>query len=334
VTQQAQIRATGGLADSGLMNGKGREIQATMRPGRIVLAASALVAGFALAWTATRTNAPAAGAPAGMASAANPADPLGSLEQATRDNPQDSAAWRALGAGYFDAGRFDDAARAYEQAAALAPTVAAVWSALGEAQVMASKRDPMPATALQAFRKAIAIDPKDPRARYFLAVSRDLGGDHAGAIGDWLTLLGDTPPGAPWEADLRRTIEQVGKIHKIAVASRMAAVRQPASPTGAAAQGMPLAAQGIPGPSAMDLKAAGSIPPSQQREMAEGMVARLEGKLKANPANVDGWIMMIRSRVTLGQPDKAVAALRDAMAANPAEAGRLRQEAAVLGVKP
>jgi cytochrome c-type biogenesis protein CcmH len=316
-----------------------------MNTARLLLAGAALVAGFAVAWTVTRTNAPSAVSGSASPAAASSADPLGQLEQATRDNPQDSGGWRALGAGYFDAGRFEEAARAYGRAAELAPDAAAVWSALGEARVMASRTEPMPALALEAFRKAAALDPRDPRARYFLAVNKDLSGDHQGAIADWLALLGDTPPGAPWEGDLKRTIEQVGKIHKIEVASRIAAVKQPAAPTGqgaagqgalagaGGAAGMPVVAQGIPGPSAMDLKAAAAIPPSQQREMAEGMVARLEGKLKANPANPDGWLMLIRSRATLGQPDKAAQALKDAVAANPGQAARLRQEAAVLGVK-
>src|SRR3546814_16145125 len=74
---------------------------------------------------------------------------------------------------------------------------------------MASDSEPMPAAASEAFDKAIALDAKDPRARYFLAVRKDIGGDHQGAIDDWFALLSDTPRGAPWEADLRRTIEQV-----------------------------------------------------------------------------------------------------------------------------
>src|SRR3546814_10904696 len=85
----------------------------------------------------------------------------------------------------------------------------------------------MPAAASEAFDKAIALDAKDPRARYFLAVRKDIGGDHRGAIDDWFALLADTPRGAPWEADLRRTIEQVGAIHKIEVAGRPDAARQP-----------------------------------------------------------------------------------------------------------
>ncbi len=318
----------------------------TIKPGQIILAGAALVLGFAVTYTITRDQGGAASPAETTARASVAADPLAMLARAAQDNPQDPAAWRALGAGYFDAGRFDDAVGAYEQAARLAPAQAAVWSSLGEARVMASKTDPLPAAAIEAFAKALVIDPKDPRARYFMAVKKDLTGDHAGAIGDWLALLADTPPGAPWEADLRRTIEQVGKIHKIDVGAKLAAVKQPAAPTGmgagmgplnqmpaAMAGGMPVAAQGIPGPSAQDLQAAGSISPSQQRQMAEGMVARLEGKLKANPASVDGWVMLMRSRVTLAQPDKASAALQAAIAANPAQAARLRQEAGVLGVK-
>jgi cytochrome c-type biogenesis protein CcmH len=66
--------------------------------------------------------------------------------------------------------------------------------------------------------------------------------------------------------------------------------------------------------------------------MAEGMVARLETRLRTSPANPGGWVMLMRSRMTLGQPDKARAALRAAVAANPAEADELRRQGAALGV--
>ncbi|NJS39534.1 MAG: tetratricopeptide repeat protein [Rhodobacteraceae bacterium] len=165
-----------------------------------------------------------ADAPATTAPMSND-DQVTALEAATRRDPKNVDAWQALGAALFDLNRFADAAQAFEKAVALAPTNAVLWSALGESRVMASERDPMPPAALDAFRKAAAIDPKDPRTRYFLAVKRDIDGDHQGAITDWLALLADTPAGAPWEADLRRTIEQVGKIHKIDVASRLAATK-------------------------------------------------------------------------------------------------------------
>jgi cytochrome c-type biogenesis protein CcmH len=244
----------------------------------------------------------------------------------TNANPSDPAALQALGLERYGAEDFAGAAAAYEKAVALNPKNALLWSALGEARVMASPRDPLPAPALAAFRKAIELDAKDPRARYFLAVKRDLDGDHKGAIADWLALLKDTPLGAPWEADLKRTIEQVGKINKIDTARQVAELdRQTAA--------APPIVAAVPGPSAADLQAATAMSPSEQRKMAEDMVARLEGKLKAAPANPQGWVMLIRSRVNLGQPDKAAQALKDAVTANPAQADFLRQQAEVLGVR-
>ena len=67
--------------------------------------------------------------------------------------------------------------------------------------------------------------------------------------------------------------------------------------------------------------------------MAEGMVARLEDKLKRSPANVDGWIMLIRSRINLGQMDQARAALEAAVTANPGKTAQLREQAKALGLR-
>ena len=72
--------------------------------------------------------------------------------------------------------------------------------------------------------------------------------------------------------------------------------------------------------------------PSEQREMIAGMVAGLEAKLQQNPKNLDGWVMLIRSRVNLGEPAKAKAALDAAIKANPGEAAELKRQAAALGI--
>ena len=267
-------------------------------------------------------------APASPAAAAAPGDELTALEERTRREPQSAEAWTMLGAARFDMGDFAGAATAYEKAVALAPESAAIWSALGEARVMASARDPMPPAAREAFDKAIALDAKDPRARYFMAVKKDLAGDHKGAIDDWFALLADTPQGAPWEADLRRTIEQVGAIHKIDVASRLAQTQaRPLTPAE-----MPVAARAIPGPSRAEMEAASQLPKGQQDAMIAGMVDGLEAKLKANPGDVDRWIMLMRSRMTLGETAKAAQALKDAIAANPGAAARLKAQAGMLGV--
>jgi cytochrome c-type biogenesis protein CcmH len=231
--------------------------------------------------------------------------------------------WRVVGWAYAQSGNAGEAAAAYRKAAAIEPGNAENWSSLGEAlQVPSASLVP---EAEAAFRKAVELDPRDPRARYFLAVQKDLAGDSKGAVESWLALLKETPPGAPWEADLRRTIEQTAAKHRIDLAGRM----PPAGSTGPATAG-------IPGPTPEQLASASSLPPAQQAAMVEQMVARLEGRLKANPKDEDGWIRLMRSRMALGEAEAAKAALRSGLAAlggDSAAADRLRSAAAELGVQ-
>ncbi len=261
---------------------------------------------------------------ANVTAAADTAPSIESLEAATRTRPDDPEAWARLGMAHYDRDEYPAAADALEHATALAPTRSSLWSLLGETRIYASARDPMPPEAVEAFRKALALDPKDPSARYFMAVRRDLAKDHAGAIADLLDLLRDTPPGASWESNLRRTIEQIGQINHIEVAARLAAIQPPAA--------APQTAGPLPGPNADQVREAARLSPSDQDSMARGMVESLQGKLKADPKNVPGWIMLIRSRMTLGEPAKASAALSAAVAANPEAKDQLEGEARSLGV--
>ncbi|WP_235364730.1 tetratricopeptide repeat protein [Sphingomonas sp. ERG5] len=301
------------------------------RTGKLIMGLAAIVLAVSIGYASLRSAGEAAkplGDPAPM-TAGQPAS-LATLREQARASPDNVETWQALGAAAFEQQQFPEAAIAYERGTKIAPQRADLWSALGEARVMGSPTDPMPAAALSAFEKAIAIDAKDPRSRYFLAVKRDLSGDHQGAIDDWLALLRDTPPGASWESDLRRTIAQVGKINGIDVAGRLAAI----SPGDAHAGLTPGAGAGsaMPGPTAAEIRAAAALPPSEQNNMARGMVASLEAKLKANPANVDGWMMLMRSRMTLGEPASATAARKAAIAANPGAKARIESEASALGV--
>ncbi|WP_336426486.1 tetratricopeptide repeat protein [Erythrobacter oryzae] len=259
------------------------------------------------------------------------------LRAAAEASTDDAGPWGDLAFAYFNQGKYDEAAAAYRRAVAIAPDEAVLWSALGETLVLASKRDPLPPEALQAFEKALALDPEDPRGRYFLAAKKDLDKDHEGAITAWLDLLADSPQGAPWEADLVRTIEQVGQINKIDVAARIAKAQSERKPAliapGSGAVAGDQASSNLRGPTAADVAAAGAMKPSEQRTMAEGMVEQLEARLAMEPKNVDGWVMLMRSRMTLGEPAKAKAALDAAVKANPASAAQLREAAAQLGVQ-
>ena len=267
--------------------------------------------------TTTATNAPTGPQDVGAM--------ISSLEAKLKADPNDAEGWRMLGWSFFQIQRYGEAAMAYKRATALKPEKADYWSSLGEALVAAGPGT-VPAEARAAFDKAVALDPKDPRARYFIGVSKDMAGDHKGAIEDWFALLQDTPAGAPWEADVRRTIQAVGEKDKIEVATRLAAFKPapPAPGTAAAA---------IPGPNPDQMRAATQLPAGQQEAMIAGMVQGLAAKLKANPKNVEGWIMLMRSYTTLGRSSDAGVAYRAAVAANPGAKAELDDAAKTLGIK-
>lgn len=304
----------------------------TSKAGWILLGGALLLAAGSIGFNVLGGS--GSGTPAATATGG---DSIEALKAAAEASPGNATAWSDLAFAYFQAQRFDEAAGAYRRALSIAPDEAVLWSALGESLVLSSKRDPLPAEALQAFEKAVSLDPQDPRARYFLAAKKDIDKDHEGAIAAWLALLADSPQGAPWEADLVRTIEQVGQMNKIDVAPRIAkaqASRKPAliAPGSGAVAG-DQASTALRGPSAAEVAAAGAMKPSEQRQMAQGMVEQLEARLQSEPRNLDGWVMLIRSRMTLGEPAKAKAALDAAVKANPGSAAQLREQAAALGVK-
>ncbi len=258
------------------------------------------------------------------------------LKAAAEASTNDAGPWGDLAFAYFQAQQFDEAADAYRRALVIAPSEAVLWSALGESLVLASKRDPLPPEALAAFQKAVSLDRQDPRARYFLAAKKDIDKDHEGAVAAWLALLAESPQGAPWETDLVRTIEQVGQMNKIDVAPRIAVAQGARKPVllapGSGSVAGDAASPNVRGPSAAEVAAAGKMKPSEQTEMAKGMVAQLEARLQSEPKNVDGWVMLMRSRITLGEPAKAKAALEAAVKANPGAAAELRAQAEGLGV--
>ncbi|NWH09188.1 MAG: c-type cytochrome biogenesis protein CcmI [Alphaproteobacteria bacterium] len=151
-------------------------------------------------------------------------DLVAAVEQKLAQNPNDSYGWELLAGAYRRLGRIEDAAAAYGRAAETqgpggAP--APLWSEQGEVLTMLMD-GAVSRPAKQAFEKALAADPKDPRARYYLALERAQKGDREAAITGWEALLADAPPDAPF----RPMIEE-----QIAIAKGAAPIPDaPASP--------------------------------------------------------------------------------------------------------
>lgn len=310
------------------------------RFGRIGLIAAALIAlgagGIAMMRGPDMPPPPAEPPPAAPSQQPSVDEVIAKLESRLAEKPDDAEGWRMLGWSYFQTERYAEAATALRQATKLDPENAQTWSFLGEALVLASSETGrMPRDAKAAFDKAIRLDPKDARARYFQAVALDLSGRHRQAINAWFKLLEDTPSDAPYAEDVRAVIRNVGEKHGIEVEKRLAEVHF-APPAGGTVTDGPLkAAAGIPGPTSEQMKAAANLPKGQQEAMIRGMVEGLEAKLAANPANVDGWIMLMRSRMQMGEPRKAEQALRNGLGAlsnDSAAARKLREAASSLGV--
>ncbi|MBL8773717.1 MAG: c-type cytochrome biogenesis protein CcmI [Phenylobacterium sp.] len=251
------------------------------------------------------------------------------LEQQMAQRPDNAEGWRMLGWSYLQTGRNAEAATAYGRAVALDPDNAEYLSAQGEATVLSQDGQVGPA-AQALFRRAVAADPGDPRARYYLAVAKDQSGDRDGAMNDWIALIRSAPPEAPWAMEVRAFVEKVAAERKIDLTGRL-----PPAPM-AQGQAMPPGVGAAPrGPTAEQMAAAQDMSEGDRQQMIQGMVGGLAERLKQNPRDRAGWERLMRARMVLGQRDEAAQAYRDAtraFAGAPAEQKALRDAAAQLGV--
>ncbi|HEY3950672.1 c-type cytochrome biogenesis protein CcmI [Phenylobacterium sp.] len=255
---------------------------------------------------------------------------IGQLEAKMKAQPNDPEGWRMLGWSYLQVGRNAEAASAYGRAADLDPHNAEYRSAEGEATVLAAGGQITP-QAEEAFRKAVSLDPADPRARYYLAVEKDQKGDAKGAMDDWIALLKTAPPDAPWAPQVRAFVEKIAADRHIDLAGRL----PPATAAQAAETQGPPSPSGAPGPTSDQVAAAGQMSAADRQAMIAGMVEKQAVELKANPRNLEGWERLIRARMVLGQAAAAAQAYRDAaktFAGSPGELATLRQTATSAGV--
>lgn len=240
---------------------------------------------------------------------------LAALEAEVAAKPTDAKAWVALAGGYDAVGRAQDAATAYGKAVALGAEDAVTLAAFGQAQLIANRGE-MNESAAATFRRALAVDPSNPTARFFLALGKAQAGDVEGALTDWMALEKDTPKDAPWRATLEEHIakaaERLGKPGLAADNADGDAASSDAPTNDAPAN------DSASGPSAADIAAAEAMTPEQRQAFVNDMVGRLAEKLKSSPDDLDGWVRLARAYQILGRGDNSRAAWAKAAALAPA----------------
>lgn len=89
-------------------------------------------------------------------------------------------------------------------------------------------------------------------------------------------------------------------------------------------------------PTTEDIKAAEDLTAAQRNRMIRGMVQQLATRLETSPNNEEGWLLLMRSHMTLGEKDAAKAALTNALrtfASDASAKARLTAAARELGVE-
>jgi cytochrome c-type biogenesis protein CcmH len=214
-------------------------------------------------------------------------------------NPNDGERWEMLAYVFMRLGRFEEGLKGRRNALRLLGSTPDREADLGEALLMVNK-GVVTAEAKEAFQRAIAKEPSQVKARFFLGVSAEQDGRRDEAIKIWSDMLASAPPNATWVDAVRRMLVRVG-----------ATPPAPSTPA--------------PGPSAADVEAAARLTPEQRSEMIRGMVERLADRLKREGSDLEGWQRLVQAYLVMGDRDKARAAAGDARKALTAEPDKLQK---------
>ncbi len=131
---------------------------------------------------------------------------VGQLARRMEEQPDNVRGWRLLARSLSSLQRHSEAAAAYARASALLPADADLRARRGEALAAAAAGTVTP-EAERAFAAALAIDPGEPRAHFYLGLAALQKGDRGGALARWRALERESPEDAEWLPMLRRRIE-------------------------------------------------------------------------------------------------------------------------------
>ncbi|MBB4255301.1 MULTISPECIES: c-type cytochrome biogenesis protein CcmI [Rhizobium] len=230
-------------------------------------------------------------------------------ERHLASQPDDGRGWDVIAPIYLRAGRIADARSAYRNALRLLGPDIHRLGGLAEA-LMAEAQGSVDKETLDVLRQIVQLEPENPRARFYIALSSEQAGRRDEARQAFEALAKQSPPDAPWLPLVNQHIAMNGA--------------NPAAPgANSAAPGAVSAAPG--NPTQQDVAAAEIMNAGDRQQMIRGMVESLDAKLSADPNNFEGWMRLVRSYAVLNDRDRAAGALKRGLAAFPPAGEQGRQ---------
>ncbi|ABC90094.1 cytochrome-c-type biogenesis protein [Rhizobium etli CFN 42] len=232
----------------------------------------------------------------------NPGDDVAVLiakaERHLAENPDDGKGWDVLAPIYFRTMRVNDAQVAYRNAIRLLGPSPIRLDGLAET-LMAVSDGVVTDEARQVLEQSLTLEPNNPRARFYVALSMEQAGRAEEARRAFEALAQQSPADAPWLPLVNEHIAKNG------------------------GAGAPSAAPGSP--TSEDVAAAESMSAGDRQQMIRGMVDSLDAKLSEDPNNFEGWMRLVRSYAVLNDKDRAASALKRGLAAFPPSGEQGRQ---------
>jgi cytochrome c-type biogenesis protein CcmH len=231
------------------------------------------------------------------------------IEQHLREHPEDGRGFEVVAPYYLRAGRGEEAIDAYSKALKILGATAERHAALGQARMIVAEGKVTP-EARQDFEAALALDPNNAMAAYYLGIGAEQAGEKDKAIEIFGKLEARASADAPYLPSVKR---------------RLTELRGEGAAEGPVAQG-PSGAQG---------KAIAALPADERAAMIRGMVDKLAARLESKGDDIEGWLKLIRAYSVLSEPEKAKKAVEDARKAlggNAEEAARIEALAKELNI--
>lgn len=150
------------------------------------------------------------------------------LAERLKSRPDDAEGWQMLSRSYAALGRHAEAVEAYRKAVALNPRDPSLLVDLG-ASLVALDRDAMHGEPTRLVERALALDPAHPKALAFAGLIAFDRKDYPTAVKHWEALSRVEPPDSPFAQQIRASVAQARQLAGLPPSAEAAPAAVPAT---------------------------------------------------------------------------------------------------------